>query len=343
MATRQGKYTLRMDKPPVVKASAAVGGKKESQGPLGSCFDYTTTDTTFGQKSWEAAESSMQHKALELALAKAKLPPDEVDYIFAGDLLNQCTGSTFGLRELGLPFVGLYGACSTMAESLGLAALFVEGGFAHNATAITSSHFCSAERQFRFPLEYGGQRPPSAQWTATAAGAAVVGTGQQGPLVRAVTFGRMVDLGIKDANNMGAAMAPAAADTLCRFFADTLTAPADYDLIVTGDLGEIGSALLYKLAGNEGYDLHQNHTDCGLMLYDRKTFPQVGAGGSGCGCSASVLCGHLLPRLAGGRLKNLLFVATGALMSTTSSQQGESIPGVAHLVWLSSGGEKEEK
>ena len=341
MAKRQGKYTLLLQNSPSIRAAAAVGGKKEGQGPLAACFDYTSTDNTFGQKSWEAAESSMQHKALELALAKAKLPPHELGFVFAGDLLNQCTGTTFGLREMGLPFVGLYGACSTMAESLGLAALFAEGGFAQHTAAITSSHFCSAERQFRFPLEYGGQRPPSAQWTATAAGAAVVGKKEKPPYVRAVTFGRMVDLGIKDTNNMGAAMAPAAADTLCRFFNDMGTTPAHYDLIATGDLGRVGSDLLYRLADREGYDLRPNHTDCGLLLYDSEKFPQVGAGGSGCGCSASVLCGHFIPALKKGGLENLLFVATGALMSPTSSQQGETIPGIAHLIWLSAQPAKE--
>ena len=342
MAKRQGNYTLLLQNSPSVKAAAAVGGKLEGQGPLAQSFDYTGTDNAFGQKSWEAAESSMQHKALELALTKAKLSCDDVDYIFAGDLLNQCVGSTFAMRQMGLPFVGLYGACSTMAESLGLAALFAEGGFARYAAAVTSSHFCSAERQFRFPLEYGGQRTPSAQWTATAAGAAVVGAKEKPPYLRAVTFGRMVDLGVKDANNMGAAMAPAAADTLCRFFADTATAPTDYDLIATGDLGQVGSELLCQLAACEGVDLRPNHVDCGLLLYDRRKAPQIGAGGSGCGCSASVLCGHLIPQLQKGMLQNLLFVATGALMSPTSSQQGETIPGIAHLVWLSTQPAKED-
>lgn len=342
MAKRQGKYTLLLQRSPSIKATAAVGGKKEKQGPLAQCFDYTSMDNAFGQKSWEAAESSMQHKALELALAKAKLPCDAVDYVFAGDLLNQCVGSTFAMRQMGLPFVGLYGACSTMAESLGLAALFAEGGFAGYAAAVTSSHFCSAERQFRFPLEYGGQRTPSAQWTATAAGAALVGIKEKPPYIRAVTFGRMVDLGVKDANNMGAAMAPAAADTLCRFFADMGTTPADYDLIATGDLGQVGSELLYQLAHREGLDLRPNHTDCGLLLYDRQKVPQIGAGGSGCGCSASVLCGHLIPQLQRGELNDLLFVATGALMSPTSSQQGETIPGIAHLIWLSAQPSKED-
>lgn len=341
MAIRKGS-TLLLQNTPSVWAAAAVGGKKEGLGPLAGCFDHIGSDNTFGQKSWEAAESSMQHKALELALAKAGVAAGDVDCVFAGDLLNQCTGSTFGLRELGLPFVGVYGACSTMAESLGLAALFAEGGLACCTAAITSSHFCSAERQFRFPLEYGGQRPPSAQWTATAAGAALVGAKKKPPFVRAVTFGRMVDLGIKDANNMGAAMAPAAADTLCRFFADTGLGPQAFDLIATGDLGQIGTALLHRLMEREGFDLTGRHTDCGLLLFDRRQFPQVGAGGSGCGCSAAVLCGHFVPRLARGELDNLLFVATGALMSPTSSQQGQSIPGVAHLVWLCGKGEGEK-
>ena len=342
MAKRLGNHTLLLQNSPSVKAAAAVGGKREGQGPLAECFDKTGNDNTFGQKSWEAAESSMQHKALELALSKAKISSGDVGYVFAGDLLNQCAGSAFAIRQTGLPFVGLYGACSTMAEGLGLAALFAEAGFAPYTAVVTSSHFCSAERQFRFPLEYGGQRTPSAQWTATAAGAVVVGQKEKPPYLRAVTFGRMVDLGVKDANNMGAAMAPAAADTLCRFFADTGTTPADYDLIATGDLGQVGSELLYQLAHRRGVDLRSNHSDCGLLLYDRKKVPQIGAGGSGCGCSASVLCGHLVPQLQRGLLKNLLFVATGALMSPTSSQQGETIPGIAHLVWLSTQPAKEE-
>lgn len=343
MATRQGRYTLLTEHSPAVLAAAAVGGKKEGTGPMAAYFDYTSADNGFGQKSWETAESEMQRRALQLALEKSGLAAGELDCVFAGDLLNQCVGSTFGLREMGVPFLGVYGACSTMAESLGLAALFVEGGFARCAGAVTSSHFCSAERQFRFPLEYGGQRPPGAQWTATAAGAAVVGCSKKGPTVRAVTFGRIVDLGIKDANNMGAAMTPAAADTLCRFFADTDTRPEDYDLVVTGDLGMIGSELLCDLMKREGYRLGDRHKDCGLLLYDLENFPQAGAGGSGCGCSAAVLCGHLLKQVACGNLKNLLFMATGALMSPTSSQQGESIPGVAHLVWIAAGEEKEKE
>ena len=336
MAKKKGKRTLIFDNPPTVMAFAAVGSKKEAEGPLGGYFDYLDTDGTFGEKSWEKAESSMQRKAVEKALNKCSLAPSQIDYVFAGDLLNQCTGSTFGLRDMGIPLLGLYGACSTMAEGLILASLFIEAGIAEHTMAVTSSHFCSAERQFRFPLEYGGQRPPTAQWTATASGAAILGTGQAPPYVRGVLVGQIEDLGIKDANNMGGAMAPAAASTLKRFFEDTKTNQDNYDLILTGDLGQIGSDLLVQLMKMEGYDLSKKHSDCGVMIYDRKTQPTVGAGGSGCGCSASVLCGYILPQLKSEKLTNVLFMATGALMSPTTTQQGETIPGIAHLVWLSS-------
>jgi len=341
MAQRLGESTLLLQTPPAAVSWAAVGGKKEAEGPLGACFDCTSQDSAFGRKSWEAAESEMQHRALETALDKAGFGPGQLQCVFAGDLLNQCIGSTYGLRDMGVPYVGLFGACSTMAEGLALAALFVEGGFARHTAAVTSSHFCSAERQFRFPLEYGGQRPPTAQWTATAAGAAVLGPGQAPPYVRAVTFGRIVDLGVRDAANMGAAMAPAAADTLCRFFRDTGLGPDRFDLVLTGDLGQVGSQLLCQLMEREGNPLGRRHSDCGLMLYDKARHPQVGAGGSGCGCSAAVLCGRLLDDLRSGALHDLLFAATGALMSPTASQQGESIPGVAHLVWLSSAPQEE--
>lgn len=336
MAERQGKDTLMMQNPPSVAASAAVGGKKEGEGPMGRYFDHISQDSTFGQKTWEKAESNMQQIAAQKALEKAGVTAADIQYVFAGDLLNQCTGSCFGLRELGIPFVGVYGACSTMAESLGLAAVFVESGAATRAMAVTSSHFCSAEKQFRFPLEYGGQRTPTSQWTATASGAALVGGADAPPYIRAVTFGRMIDLGIKDANNMGAAMAPAAVDTIQRFFADTATNAENYDLILTGDLGEVGSTLLSDMLASEGYPLSDKHSDCGLMLYDRQQHPQVGAGGSGCGCSGSVLCGYILNEIKSGSLNDVLLIATGALMSPTTSQQGESIPGIAHLVWLSS-------
>ncbi|MEG1778616.1 MAG: stage V sporulation protein AD, partial [Oscillospiraceae bacterium] len=247
---------------------------------------------------------------------------------------NQCISSTYGLRETGVPFIGLYGACSTMAESIGLAALFVEAGFADKAGAVTSSHFCAAERQFRFPLDYGGQRTPTAQWTVTGSGGAVVSnTPKQAPYVKAVTFGTIEDLGITDVNNMGAAMAPAAMATISNYFSDTASDANDVDLILTGDLGSVGSELLYHLMEEQGYNIRSKHKDCGNLIYYAKA-QDVHAGGSGCGCSATVLCSYILPQLVSGDLKNVLFVATGALMSPTSVQQGESIPGVAHLVHL---------
>lgn len=335
MARRVGGHTIALDSRPTVLSWAAVGGKLEGEGPLGSRFDEIEEDSYYGQQTWEQAESAMQKQALALALEKGSLATQDLGVIFAGDLLNQSISATFAHRASGVPFVGLYGACSTMSESLALAALFVEAGFTQKAAAVTSSHFCTAERQFRFPLVYGGQRTPTAQWTATASGAAVVGSGT-GPRVEAVTLGTIVDLGITDANNMGAAMAPAAADTLKKFLKDTGTTPKDYDQIVTGDLGAIGSTLLAELMDKEGIVLEGRHRDCGLLLYDREAQNQVEAGGSGCGCAASVLCGALLPDLDQGLVKSILFMATGALMSTTSSQQGESIPGICHLVHLTS-------
>ncbi len=333
MPVRTGRYTLMMEHRPCVQGFASIVGKKESEGPLSKCFDRCYDDTTLGESSWEKAESRLQTEAVNEALTKAGVTAKDIDYIFAGDLLNQCISSTFGLRNLGIPFLGQYGACSTMAQTLALASIFVETGAAVHTVAVTSSHFCSAERQFRFPLEYGGQRTPTAQWTATAAGAVVVGNNESGPVISAVTVGRIADLGIKDAANMGAAMAPAAAQTLTDFFKDTGTQPKDYDLILTGDLGLIGSELMEQILMRDNIDIHNVHNDCGLMIYDRIK-QDVHAGGSGCGCSASVLCSTILQQLKQGALKNVLFIATGALMSPTSSQQGESIPGVAHLVNL---------
>lgn len=332
--TRLGKYTLRLDSAPSVTGYAAIASKKEAEGPFAREIDIINEDYYFGQQTWEKAESRMQQEVAEKALAKASLSAGQVQYVFAGDLLNQCIGSHYGLRDIGIPFWGLYGACSTMAESLALASVFVESGAAEFAMAVTSSHFCSAERQYRFPLEYGGVRAPTSQWTVTGAGAAVVGKNSAPPYVRAVCAGSILDKGVKDANNMGAAMAPAAAQTISRFFSDTNTNHDNYDLILTGDLAAVGSELLYKLLDREGYDIRKKHSDCGLMIYDRER-QQVNAGGSGCGCSAVVLCSHILPGLRGGKLRNVLFVATGALMSPVSSQQGESIPAVAHLAHLS--------
>lgn len=325
--------TIVLEQPPSIRAYASVVGKKEGEGPLGNYFDVVDEDTTFGEQTWEKAESRMQQTAVSKALTKAKLSPQEIELLFAGDLLNQCIGSAYGLRDLNIPFYGLYGACSTMAESLSLASIFVGNNIVKRALAVTSSHFCSAERQFRQPLEYGGQRPPTAQWTATGSGAIIVEKAQGAPYIKAVTTGKIVDLGVKDINNMGAAMAPAAHSTIKGFLEDSGTKPTDYDLILTGDLGTVGSDLLTQLLMRDSIDIASVHNDCGKMLYDLDT-QDVHAGGSGCGCSASVLCSYILQQMQERKLNNILFVATGALMSTTSFQQGESIPGIAHLVHL---------
>ena len=336
MAIRIGAGTIRLEKPVAIAATAAVGSRMEKEGPLGAEFDRLVEDSSFGEKSWEKAETKMQTLAIELALQKGNTTAEQVDVMLGGDLLNQCIASAYAVREQGRPFLGLYGACSTMAESLTLASLLVESGAARKALAVTSSHFCSSERQFRFPLDYGGVRTPTAQHTATAAGAALVG--MAGPItVREVCIGRVVDLGVTDMNNMGAAMAPAAWDTLRQYFTDTGTSPGDYDKIITGDLAQVGSDLLVRLAAEENCDLRPRYTDCGLMLYERET-QQVDAGASGCGCSAAVMCAHFLPAMQQGKYRNILFMATGALMSPTACQQGESIPGIAHLLHLTAKG-----
>ncbi len=334
MAHKIGKQTLIIDSAVSVSASAAVGSKKEGEGPLGKDFDFINEDSRFGEKTWEKAESKMQEIAAKAAIKKCGLSMPDMDFIFAGDLLNQCIASAFGARDTKVPYIGLYGACSTFAEAVGLAAVFADGSAKH-CLASASSHFCSAERQYRFPLEYGGQRPPSAQWTATAAGAAVISAEEKPPFIKAVCFGTVEDLGINDQNNMGAAMAPAAAKTLSQFFRDTYTDPEDYDLIVTGDLGFVGANLLHELMEKEGFTLGKNYNDCGLMLFEREK-QQVEAGASGCGCSAAVISGHIMPKIRCGELKNVIALSTGALMSPTSVQQGETIPGIAHLICFSS-------
>lgn len=331
MAKRIGKYTVEMTGGPVIKAFASSVGKKEAEGPLGKEFDQVFEDTTLKEPSWEKAESRLQTETVKILLKKCGMDASEINYIFAGDLLNQCMSSSFGLRSLNIPFLGQFGACSTMAQSLFLAATSIEAGIADYSVAVTSSHFCSSERQFRFPLQYGGQRTPTAQWTVTGSGAILVAKNEEGPKIKYCTVGRITDLGIKDANNMGAAMAPSAAKTLLSFFSDTKTKPDDYDLILTGDLGEVGSALLKQLLENEGIRLKTNYNDCGLMIYYKEK-QDVHAGGSGCGCSASILCSLILNKVKNKELKNILFIATGALMSPTSAQQGETIPGVAHLI-----------
>lgn len=332
---RIGQSVIEFSTPPTVEGHAAVAGKKEAEGPLGAEFDQTFKDTTLNTESWEKAEAQLQKEAVTLAIEKSGVKAEQIDMIFAGDLLNQCISSTFGLLDFKIPFLGQYGACSTMAQTLLMAAIMVDSGAARYAAAVTSSHFCSAERQFRTPLEYGAQRTPTAQWTATASGCAVVGCGGKVRILHGLA-GRVVDLGVKDPANMGAAMAPAAADSIYRYLKDTGTAPHDYDGIFTGDLGAVGSTLLYQSLGENGVDISGVHNDCGLMIYDRER-QDVHAGGSGCGCSAGVLCGHLLRKMEKHELNNILFCATGALMSPTSQQQGEAIPGVCHIVHLSTG------
>lgn len=334
MADRIGKQTFALKDPPAVLGFAAVGGRKEGEGPLGAVFDKIFPDSRCGEKTWEKAESKMQEVAGEKALQKAGFCMGDMDLHLAGDLLNQCVASAYGARGDGVPYLGLYGACSTYAEANGIGAILVENA-ADRVLITVSSHFCTAERQYRYPLEYGGQRPPSAQWTATAAGAAVLGKEGGPPYIRAVTFGTVEDYGITDLNNMGAAMAPAAAKTLAAFFRDTETKPNDFSGIFTGDLGFVGANLLRELLEREGISLGENYHDCGLLLFDREK-QQVEAGASGCGCSAAVASCLVLPKLQKGELSDVLFLSTGALMSPLSIQQGESIPGVAHLIYYSS-------
>ncbi len=326
-----GGQTVRFDAPPAVVSTGVLVGKKEAEGPLGADFDMTEQDEMFGESTWEKAESRMVTRTMDIAVGKSGLSQSDINYVFGGDLLNQGIASTFGLRDSGIPFFGLFGACSTMAESLSLAAMILDGGYANNAMAIASSHFCSAEKQFRFPLEYGGQRPYSSQWTVTGAGAVILGSSGEGPYITHVTTGRIEDKGIKDANNMGAAMAPAFISTIKAHFEDTGRMPADYDLILSGDLGLLGREISVELAGREGYDIKNNYNDCGVIIYDGET-QDTHAGGSGCGCSAAVLCTQTIPAMQRGEMSRVLFVATGALMSPTSTQQGESIPSIAHAV-----------
>lgn len=333
---KQGRQSFLLDTPPVITTWASIAGKKEVEGPLSHTFDIKCRDTYFGQKTWEQAEKHMQQLILNKLISKAGITQSEIGLVFSGDLLNQCIGSSFSLRNTGIPHLGLYGACSTMAESLLMASMAVGGGFSDKVVAMTSSHFASSERQYRFPLGYGGQRTPTSQWTVTGSGAALVCSQGQGPKITACTIGTVTDLGIKDANNMGAAMAPAAFQSIRAHFDDLHCAPSDFDLIVTGDLGQTGKELLMELAGKDGISLGGKITDCGTLIFDNTT-QDVHAGGSGCGCSAITLCGYLLEQLKSGKLKKILFCGTGALLSPTSTQQGLPIPGVCHAVCITGG------
>ena len=330
---KRGAHSYVLPSRPRIRSYASIAGQKEASGPLGHTFDETFTDDTLRQKSWERAEAKMLERAADLALSKAKVYADGVDVFLGGDLLNQIVSSGYTARQLGIPFLGLYGACSTMAESLLLGAMLIDGGFADTALCATCSHFSTAERQYRFPLELGNQRTPTAQWTVTGAGATLLGRESPLPLcVESVTIGSVWDLKQTDANNMGAAMAPAAMQTLKSHLDDLHRIPEDYDLIVTGDLGRVGYDLMKLLCRKEGIELDQRYIDCGCEIFD--VSQDVHSGGSGCGCSAVSLNGWLLGRMLKGEIRKMLFLATGALMSPTMSQQGESIPGVAHAVSL---------
>lgn len=331
-----GKQSFSFAEPPVITHWASIAGKKESEGPLSESFDVTGSDAYWGQKTWEQGEKQMQLLALQTLAEKAGLSTEDFQLVCSGDLLNQCIGSSFTLRNTGIPHLGLYGACSTMSEGLLTASMAVGGGYFDKVVAMTSSHFASSERQYRFPLGYGGQRTPTAQWTVTGAGAALLRRKGKGPRITACTVGTVTDLGIKDAANMGAAMAPAALSTIKAHFEDMHMSDADFDLIVTGDLGQIGQDALLSLARMEGLNLGGKLTDCGLLIFERSE-QDTHAGGSGCGCSAITLCGHLLDRLNKGKLKRILFCGTGALLSPTSTQQGLPIPGICHAVCIEGG------
>jgi len=325
-----GKQTISFDTPPTITETACIVGPKEAGGPLAKYFDQCLEDEFWGEKSWEKAESKIINETVNTVISKSGLSPTNLDICFAGDLLNQCISSCFGLRDSKIPFFGIFGACSTFVEGLSLSAVFAENTVEYVLCA-TSSHFCSAEKQFRFPLELGNQRPQSSQWTVTGAGSAIVSKNGNGPYITHFTPGKIVDMGIKDSNNMGAAMAPAALDTIITHFQDTGRNPSYYDAIVTGDLGHIGKEILTELAQSKGYNMKTNYNDCGVLIFDQDT-QDTHSGGSGCGCCASVFSGYFFKQLKDKKIRRLLLVATGALTNTTTAQQGESIPGIAHAI-----------
>jgi len=331
MNKRIGRHTVKLSMPPSIIGSYSYVGKKEGEGPLKHCFDRISNDMYFGEKSWEQAESKMMHNCLVGACDCANISTAQLDYLFAGDLLNQCVSSVIAVKDSDIPYFGLYGACSTMAEALSLGAMAIDGGYADNVCAMTGSHFCSAERQYRFPLEYGGQRTPSSQWTVTGAGAVILSASKSGPHLTHITTGCIKDAGICDPNSMGSAMAPAAYETIKAHFSETGRSPEYYDAIFTGDLGTLGRDIVQAMFLKDGIKLNERYMDCGVLIYDLNT-QNVGTGGSGCGCSASVLSGHIIPAMKKGIWKKVLFAATGALMSTTTAQQGISIPAICHAI-----------
>lgn len=328
-----GKASLRFEHPAFVASWASVAGKKEGQGPLADEIDVKEQDETFGMENWEQAESAMQKQAADLALEKGNIHRREVRYLFAGDLLGQLIATSFGTVDLEIPLFGLYGACSTMGEALSLGAMCVNAGYADRVLALASSHYATAEKQFRFPLGYGNQRAQSATWTVTGCGAVVLGKNKTRVAVTGITTGKLVDMGTKDSMNMGAAMAPAAWNTIRQNFEDFGVDASYYDRIITGDLGAVGQKALLDFMKSSGYDITGKHMDCGLEIYDRGE-QDVHSGGSGCGCSAVTLCARILPKLMRGEWSRVLFVPTGALLSTVSYNEGQSIPGIAHAVIL---------
>ena len=326
---RLGSQTLKFDNPITILETASIVGPKEADGPMADYFDKCLTDEFWEEKTWEKAESKIIKETVNIM--KAGISSTDINYCFAGDLLNQCISSSFGLRELGIPLYGIFGACSTFVEGMQLSSIFIDGGAADKCIASASSHFCSAEKQFRFPLELGNQRPPTSQWTVTGAGSAILSKCGNGPYVTYITTGKVIDMGIKDANNMGAAMAPAALDTLIAHFKDTGRNPSYYDAILTGDLGHIGKEILTELAETKSYNIKANYNDCGVLMFDKAT-QDTHSGGSGCACCATIFSGYLFNKLKQKELKKILLIATGALTNATSNQQGESIPGIAHAI-----------
>ena len=325
-----GKQTIKFDNPPTILDCASIVGPKEAQGPLAEYFDQTLEDEFWGEKTWEKAESKIIKETVNTVISKSGVPSDQIDLMIAGDLLNQCISSSFGLREANIPFLGVFGACSTFIESMCIGSICVES-FAKNVLCATSSHFCSAEKQFRFPLELGNQRTPTAQWTVTGSGAAIITQSGMGPYITHITPGKIIDMGIKDANNMGAAMAPAFCETLITHFLDTGRSPNYYDAIISGDLGHVGKEIAIDIAKARGYNIKPNYNDCGVLIFDKEK-QDTHSGGSGCGCCGSVFSGYFFKQLKAKKLKKVLLIATGALMNSTSSQQGESIPGIAHAI-----------
>ena len=329
----KGKQSLEFHRPPYIFSSASVAGKKEGEGPIGECFDVVGKDDLFGENTWEEAESALQKQACQLAMKKAKIRPEDVRFMFGGDLLRQGIATSQGVEELQIPLFGLFGACSTCGEALALSAMCVAAEYAAQVLAVTSSHFGSAEKEFRFPLSYANQRPLSSQWTVTASGAFMVGTRKSHVMITGVTIGKIVDYGLKDSQNMGACMAPAACDTILQHMEDFHRMPEDYDKIITGDLGYVGQSILFDLMRGNKIDIKKNHMDCGMIIFDQKK-QDTHAGGSGCGCAASTLSSWILPKIERGEWKRILFVPTGALMSTVSYNEGASVPGIAHAIVL---------